>query len=79
MLQSMDHIFKGRGGRACFFYMFASSICIFIFWKLKGEWADAKGEKFDLIGSVIFGLALMAFMYGLSELPAIWAASLVSL
>jgi len=40
-----------------------------IFWKLKGEWADAKGEKFDLGGSVIYGIALVALIYGLSLLP----------
>jgi len=47
-----------------------------IFWKLKGEWAEAKGEKFDLGGSIIYSLALVAIMYGLSLLPAmsgVWA------
>ncbi|MFC1987250.1 MFS transporter [Chloroflexota bacterium] len=48
-----------------------------IFWKLKGEWADARGEKFDFTGSLIYGLALIAFMYGLAELPAIWAGWLI--
>lgn len=42
-----------------------------IFWKLKGEWAEAKGEKFDLIGSIIYSLALVALIYGLSLLPEI--------
>jgi len=42
----------------------------FIFWKLKGEWAEAKGEKFDFIGSIIYGLAFVAIMYGFSLLPA---------
>jgi len=50
-----------------------------IFWKLKGEWADAKGEKFDLGGSVIFGLSLVALMYGFSLLPAISALWLILL
>ncbi|MFQ5996789.1 MAG: MFS transporter [Dehalococcoidales bacterium] len=43
-----------------------------IFWKLKGEWAEAKGEKFDLGGSMIYGLAIIATVYGLSLLPARW-------
>lgn len=43
-----------------------------VFWKLKGEWAEARGEKFDLSGSMIYGLALIAIMYGLSLLPAMW-------
>jgi EmrB/QacA subfamily drug resistance transporter len=41
-----------------------------IFWKLKGEWAEARGDKFDLIGSVIYGPSLVALIYGLSLLPA---------
>jgi EmrB/QacA subfamily drug resistance transporter len=38
-------------------------------WKLKGEWAEAKGERFDLTGSMIYGLSLIAVMYGISLLP----------
>lgn len=41
-----------------------------VFWKLKGEWTGAKGEKFDLSGSVLYGLAIVALVYGLSLLPA---------
>lgn len=36
---------------------------------LKGEWADAKGEKFDLSGSVIYCVSLISLMVGLSNLP----------
>ncbi len=45
--------------------------------KLKGEWAECRGERFDLVGSVLYGLALVAIMYGLSELPAPVAAGLI--
>jgi EmrB/QacA subfamily drug resistance transporter len=45
-------------------------VILFIFWKLKGEWAEAKGEKFDFIGSIIYGLAFVMIMYGFSLLPA---------
>jgi len=38
-------------------------------WKLKGEWAGAKGEKFDLTGSVIYILGLVALVYGFTLLP----------
>jgi len=41
-----------------------------IIWKLKGEWADAKGESFDFTGSIIYSLSLIAIMYGISLLPA---------
>lgn len=40
-----------------------------IMWKLKGEWAEGRGEKFDYIGSVIYGLMLLMIIYGLSLLP----------
>ena len=36
---------------------------------VKTEWAEAKGEKFDYKGSVIYMVAVSAFMYGFSELP----------
>lgn len=39
--------------------------------KIKTEWAEAKGEKFDWRGSVIYGAALASFMYGFSKLPSI--------
>jgi MFS family permease len=44
-------------------------ICL-VFWKLKGEWAEARGEKFDLPGAVIYGLALVSIMYGISMVLA---------
>ena len=36
--------------------------------KLKGEWAGAKGEKFDTIGSLIYGFGIIALIYGLTRL-----------
>ncbi len=38
--------------------------------KIKDEWADSKGEKFDWMGSAIYGIAMFSFMYGFSKLPA---------
>jgi EmrB/QacA subfamily drug resistance transporter len=37
--------------------------------KVKGEWAEARGEKFDLIGTTGYSLSLMAIIYGFSLLP----------
>ncbi len=37
--------------------------------KIKEEWADAKGERFDIVGSLLYGSSLICFMYGLSVLP----------
>ncbi len=39
--------------------------------RLKGEWAEARGERFDLSGAVIFGAGLVSLMYGFSRLPAL--------
>lgn len=44
-------------------------IVTLVVWKLKGEWAEAKGEPFDWKGSVIYGIGLVALMTGLSQLP----------
>lgn len=45
-------------------------VIIAVFWKLKGEWAGSKGEKFDYTGAIIYCLTLVAIIYGFSELPA---------
>jgi EmrB/QacA subfamily drug resistance transporter len=54
-------------------------IISYLFWKLKEEWAEAKGEKFDLSGSVIYGLAVIALIYGFSLLPEISGAVLTGI
>jgi len=50
---------------------------IFIFWKLKGEWREAKEEKFDLTGSVLYSIILLFIMYGFSQLSTTQGAGLV--
>lgn len=45
-------------------------IVILVLWILKGEWAEARGEKFDILGSVIYGLGLTLAIYGTSLLPS---------
>ncbi|MCL7412533.1 MAG: MFS transporter [ANME-2 cluster archaeon] len=52
-------------------------VIFFTIWKMKGEWADAQGERFDLRGSIMYGIALVSLMYGLSLLPSIPGAWLV--
>jgi MFS family permease len=49
---------------------FGLIIIYLIFTRLKGEWAEARGEKFDLAGSIIFGIAITLLMVGMSQLPA---------
>jgi EmrB/QacA subfamily drug resistance transporter len=52
-------------------------IVAFVLWQLQGEWAEAKGEKFDFAGSAIYGVALAALMYGFSLLPATSGAGVI--
>jgi EmrB/QacA subfamily drug resistance transporter len=37
--------------------------------KLTSEWAEARGEKMDFLGSIVYIFSLLALMYGLSEIP----------
>ena len=46
--------------------------------RLEGEWADARGEGFDLKGALIFGAGLIALMYGFSRLPSLPGALLTA-
>ena len=45
--------------------------------KLKQEWAEAKGESFDFVGSLIYALILLMIMYGFSRLPSITGGAFV--
>lgn len=64
----LTHHFGWRG-------IFIASVpfCLVILYyalsKLKGEWSEATGEKFDLTGSVIYSLALALVMFGVTLLP----------
>ncbi len=40
---------------------------------LKGEWADAKGEKFDIAGSLLYAAAVFLLVYGASLIPRMLA------
>ena len=45
---------------------------------LKGEWIDAKGEKFDWCGTLIYAIGLSAIIYGCSVLPSVLGFSLIA-
>jgi MFS family permease len=38
-------------------------------WKLKPEWAEARGEKFDHAGAILYTIAIAGIVYGISLLP----------
>jgi EmrB/QacA subfamily drug resistance transporter len=44
-------------------------VIILVLWQLKGEWAEARDERIDLPGSILYALTLLLAMYGLSRLP----------
>lgn len=49
-----------------------------IFLMLKGDWAEAKGAKFDFVGSIILAIALLLTMYGFSSLPEVYAIVMIA-
>ena len=59
------------GWRSIFFLNVPFGIIIMVFsiWKVKGEWAEARGETFDAVGSLIYSVMLFSIMYGFSRLP----------
>jgi len=52
-------------------------VILSLFWKLKGEWREAREEKFDLIGSILYSIILFLIMYGFSQLSTLQGAELV--
>jgi MFS family permease len=42
---------------------------IVVFARLRGEWADARGERYDSVGALIYTAAMTALMRGLTLLP----------
>ena len=54
-------------------------VTVMVFWKLKGEWAEARGESFDYGGSIIYGAAMFTLIYAFSVLPALWGLWLILL
>lgn len=48
-------------------------VVVLVIWRLKGEWAEAQGEKFDVVGSVFLAVSVTLLMYGftvLLDIPA---------
>ena len=56
-------------------YIFFLTVPLTIFalvialWKIKEEWAEAKGEKFDIPGCILYGISLVLFIYGATRVP----------
>ncbi|MFZ2285760.1 MAG: MFS transporter [Bacteroidales bacterium] len=61
------------GWRSIFAFLVPMGIIslILIRRKMKGEWAEARGESFDWPGAVIYGLSVAGLMFGFSKLPSL--------
>ncbi len=40
-------------------------------WKIKMEWCEAKGDRLDVVGSLVYGVLFIAVMYGITLLPSV--------
>jgi EmrB/QacA subfamily drug resistance transporter len=60
------------GWRSIFAFLVPFGVVAFILLnrKIKADWSEAKGEKFDWRGSILYGTALFSFIYGFSKLPS---------
>jgi MFS family permease len=69
------------GWRSLFFAMIPVGVIILTvtFWKLNGEWAASRGERFDLKGSIVYSISLVMVLYGFSILPSLRGFLLVAL
>lgn len=69
------------GWRSIFFApvpVTVAALAVVLGW-LEGEWAEARGEPFDWRGSLIYGVAVVAVMYGLPRVPGTLGLGLVAL
>ncbi len=46
---------------------------------IRDEWAEAKDEGFDYVGSAAFGFTLAAFIYGFTAMPSSWGLGVLLL
>lgn len=63
------------GWRSIFYFTIPfEGVVIGVTWlRIKEEWADAREERFDLRGSVLYVLSMSAFMFGFSQMPETFA------
>lgn len=70
---------KFLGWRSIFAFMLllgAASLYVSLRY-LKGEWAEAAGEQFDLFGSILYAVSIFLLVYGGTRMPDISAVVLV--
>lgn len=59
------------GWHTIFFVSAGVGVMVFVMSRIfiKGDWVEARGESFDLLGSVMYGIGLAGVIYGFSSLP----------
>jgi EmrB/QacA subfamily drug resistance transporter len=59
------------GWRGLFLAVVPPGVVMFVLlrWGLPGEWAEARGQRFDALGTAIYAVALAALTYSLSRVP----------
>jgi EmrB/QacA subfamily drug resistance transporter len=69
------------GWQAVFYLnaLIGTVISVIVFSRVRGEWAGARGEKFDYTGSILYIMAMLVLFYAFSVLPAFWALAVVFL
>ncbi|MFA7467248.1 MAG: MFS transporter [Desulfotomaculaceae bacterium] len=75
---AMNH---NLGWQSIFFLTTIISVLVILLTvaRLKGEWAGARGERYDLTGAVLYVAGLVALMYGFSSVAASeWAKYLLA-
>jgi EmrB/QacA subfamily drug resistance transporter len=69
--------FIGWRGIYLFIVPFGTASMILTAKFLKGEWADARGEKLDVRGSLLYAVSILILIYGASLLPEMLAVYLI--
>lgn len=54
-------------------------VIVLVLTRLEGEWTGEQGDRFDFIGALIYGLAIVALMYGITLIPALESAGMISI
>jgi EmrB/QacA subfamily drug resistance transporter len=69
------------GWRSLFLLMtLFSGVSVFVTLKyLKGEWTNAQGEKLDVLGCALYGISILAIVYGATILPEMKAFYLIAI
>lgn len=70
---------QNLGWRSIFFVGLLVALTTFAlgFWKIATEKVDVKKERFDFVGSSVYGVTLLLVIYGFSSLPATSGALLI--